>query len=106
MMREVDLEAEAARALNEGKADDMICCCEPNCPLLGAGEDCWTKKFAERSYNETIGRVYSGNGELNWGRFYEKNNHLEDPSIQTFWRILVMACLESHSCDQWRATSN
>lgn len=37
---EVDLEAEAARALNEGIADDMICCCEPNCPLLGCREDC------------------------------------------------------------------
>lgn len=47
MIREVDLEAEAARALNEGIADDMICCCEPNCPLLGAGKIVKKREVAE-----------------------------------------------------------
>ncbi len=78
MILEVDLEAEAARALNEGIADDMICCCEPNCPFARCREDC--KK--EKPLSDLIKRPLRGfiaTMVSSIGGGYMKFNHLETP---------------------------
>lgn len=87
MILEVDLEAEAARALNEGIADDMICCCEPNCPLLGCRKDVENEKLLSDLMKRPLeGFVAATVSSI--GGCYMKFNHLETPPSKLsgeFW---------------------